>query len=518
MSRIEELNLSGNNLTASSLRHLGRAMSVCPDLRDLDISNNNIKIATLAEMKEWMNFMEGFARLKCVRRLDMSYNPLGDFAVEIIFRAYAMEQDIFIPYDFNGTGKVDCLDESTDVNYSVEGFDIRSQGGHLYLASHSVQAVDVENNTDGARKVSNGTISIQSSGLLSSSPTSSLDLARDPAEIHGLRGIPYLVMSNIDATDLSAMWLSYIIPEHPLPLELNPHLPPLKEGPLATTLRKYDSLQSFRGIILTENPTITALGHRVLKEAEERRDEDAARVEELLTNGQGRRRSSAVSDMGFDDIGRRDQNRRNSIQDDSTFGSFSPKNKKLFNDARYSLERTRAKIQLNVLKEQGVGASLLWKKVMRIVVVSRAIMLDFTGPIIIDGFEPTLKIEKKNSVRYSLDSNFKTPLDISPQCSPTSKEPLSDQMRELALTPGSSKSEQSRGPALPGNLPIDLWLKIILLAEDSDNLTTRTQRLNIFHWARSRASIANELEHLSESTESQTRRVIARVKGLTYEL
>ncbi|EPS41555.1 hypothetical protein H072_4582 [Dactylellina haptotyla CBS 200.50] len=519
LSRVEELNLSGNDLTASSLQHLRRALSVCPDIRDIDISNNKIELCTIDDMKEWRKFLECFSVLKCVRRLDFSGNPLGDIGVEILFSTYANESDIFIPYYFKAIGKSDGFDDSADANYTVEGFDIRSQGGHLYLASHP-QGVDLGNITDVERKASLGSTSAQSSGMLGSSPHSSLDPSREPADIHGLRGIPYIILSNIGATDLSAMWMSYIIPDHTLPPDLLPHLPPLKEGPLAATIRKYDALTTCRGLILTENPLITTLGQRALKEAEERRDQDAATVEELMTNGQGRRRSSAVSDACSEDSGRRDANRRSSGQEDSfQVGSFLARGRKALNDSRYNLDRTRARIQLNVLKEKGVNASLLWKVVMRTVVVGRAILLDYHGPITIDGCEPTLKIDTKSSQRASTDSNFKVAVDDSAEYVTTSKDLLSVAMKALDV---STATDETNGDALdrklPGDLPIDIWMKIILMAEDSDNITNRAQRLNIFHWARSRTAIAKELEYLSESTESQARRVIAKVKGLVYEL
>ncbi|KAK6503140.1 hypothetical protein TWF481_008175 [Arthrobotrys musiformis] len=519
LSRVEELNFSGNDLTASSLRHLRRAIFVCPELRDLDISNNNIKISSVEDLENWIGFLESFSNLKSMRRLEISNNPLGDFAVEAFFQTYALERPIFVPYDFGRAVKLSAAEDAADVNYTVEGFDIRSSGGHLYLAPHNTQpSSDPDNVADSSRKASIGTVNSSAySGFLSSSPTSSLDPARDPADIHGLRGIPYIVMSNINAGDLSAMWMSYIIPEHPLPSDLHPHLPPLKEGPFAATLRKYDGLPSCRGIILTENPLITALGLTVLKEAEERRDEDAATIEELMTNGQGRRRSSITNDVGNDE-GRR-ENRRNSIQErDDPFhaGAFSSKGRKALNDSRYSLDRSRARIQLNVLKAQGVKASLLWKRVIRLVVVSRAILVDYAGPITIDGYEPTLKIEPKSSQRSSVDCTFK--MENSPALSPTAKDPISAKLKGLSLGPKPSGSKAYRDPQLPGGLPIDVWMKIILLAEDNDNSTSRNQRLNIFHWSKSRVSLAIGLEHLSESTETQIRRVIGKVKGLAYEL
>ncbi|KAJ6261227.1 hypothetical protein Dda_3895 [Drechslerella dactyloides] len=518
LSRVEEINLSGNDLTAACLRPLRRALSVCPELRDLDLSNNRIEITTPEDMKEWGYFLEGFANLKCLRRFDLSHNPLGDIAVEIMFRTYAFEKEINIPCDFQSVKKMDPFDESLDANGSVESFDFHPVGGHMNQnhppIGHAINGVYM---IEGQRKESVATISTQSTGPLSSSPASSMDPPHDLADIHGLRGISYIVLSDINATDLAAVWLSYIITAHPLPSELQPHLPPLKEGPFAATLRKYDALPNCRGIILTENPRVTHVGERALKEAESRRDENVAPFEALLRNGQGRRRSSAISDtLPEDGLHQRDSNRRNSVQDEG-HGPQTAKNRRaLLQEERYSLSRTRAKIQLNALREKGVQASLLWARVMRMVVVSRAILLDYSGPITIDGDEPTLQL--KSSGRVSIDGNFK----LTPEASPTVKGTLLKKMSEICLGPADipKRTTASTEPPrkLPGGLPVEIWMEIIILAEDGDGLTTRSQRLNIFHWARSRTAISNGLEYLAESTETQARRVIAKVNGLAYEV
>lgn len=88
----------------------------------------------------------------------------------------------------------------------------------------------------------------------------------------------------------------------------------------------------------------------------------------------------------------------------------------------------------------------------------------------------------------------------------------------LSLRSAGKRTEGFLDGSMPGQLPIAIWMKIISLAEDSHNLTTEIQRVNIFHWARSRSSIRTELEYLSESMDSQARRVLGRVRALTYEL
>ncbi|KAK6354939.1 hypothetical protein TWF696_004067 [Orbilia brochopaga] len=524
LSRVEEINLSGNDLTAACLQPLRRALSVCPELRDLDLSNNKIAITTPEDMAEWEYFLEGFTSFKCLRRFDVSYNPLGDIGVEILFRTYAFEKEIYIPVDLRSIRKMDSFDEAADANDSSESIDIRFPNGSQHPSSPAGHSNNGEVHViQGTRKASVATTSTQSTLPLSSSPASSIGSSRDVADIHGLRGISYIVLNGIEATDLAAVWLSYIITAHPLPSELQPHLPPLKEGPFAATLRKYDALPNCRGLVLTENPKVTHVGERVLKEAESRREENLAGVEDVWTNGQGRRRSSAISDTGFEEaMNLRDFNRRSSIQDeDQNYGSLVAKHRRtLLNEERYSLSRTRAKIQLAALKEKGVKASLLWSRVMRMVVVSRAILLDYSGPIIIDGREPTLQITaKKPSARTSIDSTFKPASDASPAAKGT----MLKRMSEISISPTDVAKVTTAPPTppprkLPGGLPVDIWMKIIILAEDSDGLTTLNQRLNIFHWSRSRTAISNGLEYLAESTETQTRRVISKVKGLAYEV
>lgn len=145
-----------------------------------------------------------------------------------------------------------------------------------------------------------------------------------------------------------------------------------------------------------DNPSITPLGDRVLQEAESRRDEDAADVDELMNNGKSRRRSSAAGESSSEEGTRVC---RYSIQDEfSNYGSLPKLRRIALEQAqeRWNVERTRGKIQSNVIKEKGVHASLLWGTAMRMIVVSRALLLNYTGPILINGKEPTVQVDAKS--------------------------------------------------------------------------------------------------------------------------
>jgi Leucine-rich repeat (LRR) protein len=102
-TRLEELCLQGNQLTAFSLQNLARVIIVCDqDLRDLDLSDNNITITTDEEARIWDDFLTSFQGCCVLRRLNISGNALGPRAFEIFTRVYASEGavDFVLPADF----------------------------------------------------------------------------------------------------------------------------------------------------------------------------------------------------------------------------------------------------------------------------------------------------------------------------------------------------------------------------------------------------------------------------------
>ena len=105
-TRVEELCLRGNKLTVDSLRPLAFVILNCDqDLRDLDLSDNNITINTDEEARQWEDFLRSFEGCCVLRRLDLSGNPLGPRAFEIFTRVYASEGavDFVLPPNFDET-------------------------------------------------------------------------------------------------------------------------------------------------------------------------------------------------------------------------------------------------------------------------------------------------------------------------------------------------------------------------------------------------------------------------------
>lgn len=93
--RLEELSLSDSKLDARCLRMLGRIVaSASENLRDLDLSRNDIKITTDTEAAAWELFLSSFSNCCRLRKIDLSGNNLGYRAFEILTRVYSRETTV----------------------------------------------------------------------------------------------------------------------------------------------------------------------------------------------------------------------------------------------------------------------------------------------------------------------------------------------------------------------------------------------------------------------------------------
>ena len=100
--RLEELCLINNRLTATSLQALSPIIRLATnDLRDLDLSENNIAINSDAEVAIWEDFLTSFRDCCVLRRVDFSRNALGPRAFEVMTRVYAKQEavDMVLPAD-----------------------------------------------------------------------------------------------------------------------------------------------------------------------------------------------------------------------------------------------------------------------------------------------------------------------------------------------------------------------------------------------------------------------------------
>ena len=67
------------------------------DLKDLDLSRNEIRVDTDSDALAWERFLSAFENCTTLRRLDLSGNPLGPRGLEIFMRAYARAEPVDLP-------------------------------------------------------------------------------------------------------------------------------------------------------------------------------------------------------------------------------------------------------------------------------------------------------------------------------------------------------------------------------------------------------------------------------------
>lgn len=93
--RLEELCLRDNKLEIRSLPHLSQIISLAAhDLRDLDLSENVITVTTDDEVRLWEDFLTSFSDCCVLRRIDLSGNPLGHRAFEVLARVYGRQKSV----------------------------------------------------------------------------------------------------------------------------------------------------------------------------------------------------------------------------------------------------------------------------------------------------------------------------------------------------------------------------------------------------------------------------------------
>ncbi|KGO73308.1 hypothetical protein PITC_086070 [Penicillium italicum] len=86
--RLFRLRLGGNCLTAKSLPKLGMVIKLSAgDLRDLDLSQNCIKVGTFEQRDAWRDFLSSFDECSTLESVDFSGNPLGLRGLKILLGA-----------------------------------------------------------------------------------------------------------------------------------------------------------------------------------------------------------------------------------------------------------------------------------------------------------------------------------------------------------------------------------------------------------------------------------------------
>jgi Ran GTPase-activating protein (RanGAP) involved in mRNA processing and transport len=94
---LQELHLKGNRLTVNALVELAKVIHLSSrDLKELDISNNEISIVTVSDTQKWKYFLHSFGQCCVLKKIDFSGNSLGTRGVEILARVYIRSELDFV--------------------------------------------------------------------------------------------------------------------------------------------------------------------------------------------------------------------------------------------------------------------------------------------------------------------------------------------------------------------------------------------------------------------------------------
>lgn len=358
-ARITELHLQGNKLTVQSLEKLAQVVALSPgDLRELDISRNLIVVKTTEQKAIWQAFLESFKGCYLLRKLDFGHNPLGSWGMEIIARVY-MQSEL----DFLETEAEDVIGTKFEENGVVEdmsnikldsGKENRPPASGRNKKQSPSKAKTARQNgeylapySQYRRGLTFASLSGRGNQISGGKPTQE-DLKRYSCT-RGLRSVPYLILSNIALTNGGAIHLASMITVHRTPEQLLGYLPAGRTPTLP------DTEDRCNGLIWFPNETLGQSEHKLLEMAE------VVRQHASIPNS-----DDEVSD---------DNGESSSAMESTDLPvSTALRQQKKKRDFEYS--RISKRVRIDALKIEGVHSSKLWSTALRMMVVTRALLLE----------------------------------------------------------------------------------------------------------------------------------------------
>ncbi|KAA8649737.1 hypothetical protein EYZ11_009638 [Aspergillus tanneri] len=348
LAKVTEIHLSGNKLTAQSLVKLGDVVALnSGELREFDLSNNDIQINTPEEKESWYKFLNSFSNCYMLKKLDLGSNPLGPAGMEILARVY-IKSDL------------DFLEDDADII-------IGPKSDEEEVLADGIEALKIKAGKDhdgqksGCCKKSphKGKFLKQSSRIHVVSATAK---ANTPTELkrfactRGLRSIPYLILSNTSITNGGAVHLASMLEIQRTPEQLLAFLPAGK------ILALPDTAQSCKGIIWKENGNLVPYAKRLLEVAEVVRDYKA------ISN------SDEESLDGEEDLdgtnGQNNDHHHNNHKMDTIMQW------KMQNKTDIEFTRLAKRVRMEALKTEGIHSMDIWITALRMILVSRALLLE----------------------------------------------------------------------------------------------------------------------------------------------
>ncbi|PWY88401.1 hypothetical protein BO70DRAFT_286582, partial [Aspergillus heteromorphus CBS 117.55] len=338
LARVAEFHLQGNELTIASLPKLGEVIALSAgDIRELDISNNNIRVRTPADIEIWVAFLKSFEDCFVLKKLDLGSNPLGRMGVEHLARVY-------LKSDLN------FLEDDADALLGGCGEEGDNEGGEGGEEDRGVVegVAEMKVSGNGKENVPTRQKKSPSKAKVASTSNNAYILA-DPAELkkyactRGLRSIPYFILSDVGMSNTSAIHLLSMLNVQRTPDHLLNFLPPGK----ALTLP--ESAPLCKSIIWRPCHELTAYTLRMLEVAE------------------------ALRENKFDT-----ESETNNLSDDMDGQPEVDKaaQKKVHDKLEIEYTRLCKRVRLEAIKKDGVHSSTIWSVSLKMMIVSRAILLD----------------------------------------------------------------------------------------------------------------------------------------------
>ncbi|KAB8229778.1 uncharacterized protein BDW43DRAFT_321816 [Aspergillus alliaceus] len=346
LAKVTEFHIQRNNLTIQSLPMLGEVIALnAGELRELDISNNNINVNPTSEDKEaWCKFLSSFRNCYMVKKLDLSGNPLGSVGMENLARVYIKSDLDFLEDDAEA-----IVEPKHDERSLIEDTTV----------TKVTTGKENEGSTRGSRPAKSpnkGKKTLrQSTGQPKSTPIKSTthdDLKRF-ACTRGLRSIAYLILSDVYMAKSGTVHLASMLSMQRTSEQLLKFLPGGKSLTLPETAH-------CKSIIWLPNENLPQMASDFLGKAEAI-NEIKAHIDsddELSNDSDDQRYDAAIAEEIADPSHKIDTAAQRELQ-----------NKKNIEYARLT-----KRIRMEALHDEGVRDTDLWITALRMMNVSRIIL------------------------------------------------------------------------------------------------------------------------------------------------
>ncbi|KAF4295027.1 hypothetical protein KXV50_009246 [Aspergillus fumigatus] len=521
-AKVIELHLQGNQLTIVSLRKLSEVIKLSiADLRELDISHNNFVVCTPEEQEIWYHFLDSFKNCFLLKKVDFGNNPLGPKGIEILARVY-MQSDL------------DFLEADADAVVGING-----EGDHEGdtiadgLENLKINGKDNEATKKVSSKQSPKKSKVAQQNGFSHPTCATKKLTYAELERYactrGLRSVPFLIISNTNLTSSCAVHLSSMLSMHRNPEQLLAFLPSGK-GPILP-----EEAEQCKGIIWLPNDGLGPNECKLLDKAE--------LVREYKSND-----DTANDELSGDDG-------QNAAQ------------RKLQKKLDIEHARLAKRVCIEALKKEGVHSNDIWRVALKMMIVSRALLLNDKDRAVeapseaessgVGETDETVEEEEKEAEEtveqspehvfdeYELleaitagpfhpgakyfEINFPSLQQVQ-QAQQTNGHDKDVQSRETKeSTPPSQPTRSGKGKSHPNSvartsrkrewrfgLPFAFWRQIIADAVGADGILSYQQQVRIMAYAADWNAVSYELTIKGAEDHQQIWKFLETVKCITY--